>query len=325
MATLTNPLIARYQAKLAALPASGGGGCHPALLGVATLGVMAGVPADDIFRDLREHVHGERVVPDAEIRDAIEKAVHDRASGAETDAGPERPPRLPGPAFDGPAALRRIIEAGRGVGEADLQECSPVRIDWPPEEDAYRALDAIYQPDDWLYIGTRESPAAPGRNLRRAADWIAAFRQRPPGPCQPHIAPNPMSGQPAPKANGKGETFRGDKCVAAFRLAVVEFDNLPHDEQLAFWAAVRLPVVLLVDSGGKSIHGWVRVDGISEAALWTRVVERHLFRNLLQPLGVDPACKNESRLSRLPGHFRTEKQAWQRILYLAPEGKAVAA
>jgi hypothetical protein len=39
----------------------------------------------------------------------------------------------------------------------------------------------------------------------------------------------------------------------------------------------------------------------------------------LCPLGCDPACRNESRLSRLPGHFRREKNAWQRLLYLNPD------
>lgn len=70
MVCLEHPLLDRYREKLAALPASGGGGCHPALLGVASLGAMAGVPADDIFRDLREQVHGDRSVPDREIQAA---------------------------------------------------------------------------------------------------------------------------------------------------------------------------------------------------------------------------------------------------------------
>lgn len=323
MATITHPLLERYRAKLALLPASGGGGCHPALLGVASLGVMAGVPADDIFRDLRERVHGDRVVPDREIQEAIEKAFSEHASGARP-AGQRAALHVPAtPAIDGLDALRRIVEAGRGASEAEIHERSPVRVDWPAEEDAVRVLEALYQPDDVLFIGMRETSPSLKRNIRTAADWIAAFRQGRPGNHQPHIIPNPLSGMPAPKASGKGPTLRGDGCVASFRFAVVEFDALPREEQLAFWWAARLPVALLVDSGGKSIHGWVRVQGVACATDWARLVERHLFGDLLEPLGVDPACKNEARLSRLPGHFRREKNAWQRVLYLAPEGKAV--
>lgn len=327
MACLEHPLLDRYREKLATLPASGGGGCHPTLLGVASLGAMAGLSTEDMFRDLRDQVHGERNVPDREIQAAIDKAVRERAAGiaAKLPRGGvgcrESTPR----AFDGPAALRRIIEQGRGVSEADIHERSPIRIDWEAEEDSFRILDALYEPDDVLFIGMRECRPALGRNIRMAAEWVSAFRQGRPGDHQPHIIPNPLTGKPGPTADGTGETLRGDACVARFRFAVVEFDSLPREDQLAFWWAVRLPVVVLVDSGGKSVHGWVRVQGIGCATDWARVVERHLFKDLLEPLGVDPACKNESRLSRLPGHFRKEKNAWQQVLYLAPEGKAVAA
>ena len=325
MAYLEHPLLDRYRDKLAALPASGGGGCHPALLGVASLGAMAGVPPDDIFRDLRESVHGERSVPDREIQAAIDKAVREHASGMAAGVPRVGSRRKTVAVLDGAAALRRIVEQGRGACEADIYDRSPIRIDWEPQEDAFHVMEALWRPDDVLFIGRRECRPALKRNIRTAAEWCAAFRKGRPGAHQPHIMPNPLTGKPGPTADGTGETLRGDACVAQFRFAVVEFDDIPREDQLAFWWAARLPVVLLVDSGGKSVHGWVRVRGVDCATDWARVVERHLFGRLLEPLGVDPACKNESRLSRLPGHYRSEKGAWQRVLYLAPDGKAVAA
>jgi len=325
LACLEHPLLDRYRDKLAALPASGGGGCHPALLGVASLGAMAGVPADDIFRDLREQVHGDRMVPDREIQAAIERAVREHATGMAAGVPRVGSRRPTAPPFDGSAALRRIVEQGHGASEADIYERSPVRIDWKPQEDAFRVLEELWRPDDVLFIGTRECRPALKRNIRTAAEWCAAFRKGWPGGHQPHIIPNPLTGKPGPTADGSGETLRGDACVAQFRFAVIEFDDIPREDQLAFWWAARLPVSLLVDSGGKSVHGWVRVRGVDCAADWSRVVKRHLFGELLEPLGVDSACKNASRLSRLPGHYRKEKGAWQRVLYLAPGGKAVAA
>jgi hypothetical protein len=319
MALLEHPLLDRYRAKLAGLPASGGGGCHPALLGVATLGVMAGVDPESIFRDLRQQVHGPRLVSDREIQDAIDKAQREHVPGLDT-----------GPAtaavvltFDASAALRRIVAQGRGVCDADISRRSPVPIEWEASEDALRVIETLYQPSDVLFIGLSQCRSAPGQNLRTAAEWVECFRRTPPGCDQPHIMPNPLTGQAGPTADGAGQTLRGDSCIAQYRFAVVEFDALPRDEQLAFWWAARLPVVLLVDSGGKSVHGWVRVRDVTCAAEWGRSIEQHLFRDLLQPLGVDPACKNESRLSRLPGHQRKETGRWQRLLYLAPEGKAV--
>ncbi len=317
MARLQHEGLRRYEERLRTLPASGGGGCHPALLGCATLGVRAGVEPERICRDLRGHVHGTRIVTDREIDEAVAKAMND------SDSWQRRQPKRS--RADRGEALRKVVNAGREVGEADVVEKSSIRIDWPPEEDSWRVLEALYAPDEHLYIGQSKSAAHLGCELRPVQDWIARFQAKGPGSTSPHVIPNPLTGLPAPKASGQGHTLRGDACVAAFRYAVVEFDEMSREDQLAFWWAARLPVAVLVDSGGKSIHGWVRIQAINDAAEWTRVVERHLFDSLLRPLGVDGACKNESRLSRMPGHRRKETGRWQRLLYLAPEGKAVAA
>ncbi len=56
-------ILEKYRKRLSLIPAPGGNGCHPALLGAANLGVMAGLSADQIFRDIRENIpHGGRQV-----------------------------------------------------------------------------------------------------------------------------------------------------------------------------------------------------------------------------------------------------------------------
>jgi len=72
----------------------------------------------------------------------------------------------------------------------------------------------------------------------------------------------------------------------------------------------------LIDSGGKSIHAWIRVDCPDRNA-WERAIEQELFGQWLAPMGVDLACRNESRLSRLPGHYRVDTGNRQRLLFLA--------
>ena len=323
MARLLDKRRTRYEERLQALPASGGGGCHPALLGCASMGVRAGIHADQICEDLRQCVHGTRTVSDREIAEAVAKAMIDSDSPRRTQRTARH--TVPGVVFDGTAALRNLVSAGHGFGEADVTDRSPVRIDWPPEEDAARVLEALYTPEEQLFIGPSRGRARIGCEVRPVGKWLRHFSEAGPVATAPHIIPNPLTGTPASLANGTGQTVRGDACVARFRFAVVEFDGLSREDQLAFWYAAEMPVVALIDSGGKSIHGWVRVCDVAQAEVWERVVEQHLFGCLLQPLGVDGACKNESRLSRLPGHLRKETGRWQRILYLAPEGKAVAA
>jgi hypothetical protein len=69
--------VEKYIHALSALPPSGGGGCHTALLGVATRGILAGLTDERIFTDLRRHVRGERPVTGREISDAITRARRD--------------------------------------------------------------------------------------------------------------------------------------------------------------------------------------------------------------------------------------------------------
>ena len=169
-------------------------------------------------------------------------------------------------------------------------------------------------------MGERYASGILGKTIRTAAEWRDYFTKK--GKTFPHIIPNPLSGREAPTQGGK-PSLRADACVKLFRFAVVEFDNLSREDQLAFWWGINLPVAALIDSGNKSIHGWIRIDGVTDGETWTQEVENILFRQLLQPLGVDGACRNEARLSRLPG-YRRENGGMQRLLYLAPEGRRVS-
>jgi len=140
----------------------------------------------------------------------------------------------------------------------------------------------------------------------------------------PKIIPNPLTGKPALKKSGEGMTLRGDGNVAAYRFALAEFDSISIEDQLAFWRAVPgLPLAALIHSGKKSLHGWLRVDCASGDE-WAKEISGGLFPRYLVPLGMDPACRNPSRLSRMPGHRRADTGIVQRVLYVAPEGKAVA-
>jgi hypothetical protein len=300
----------RYLAALRDMPPSGGGGCHTALLRVANFGRQAGLNPDQIARDLADHAHGTRTVTGGEIRAAVAKAF-DSLSTIVPYANART--ARPGPLVDGAKLLKSIVERGAAFTEVDLWEASPERIDWPPEHDATELLQRLYAPEDLLFIGARYDTGA--ANVLAVSEWIERFERS--GLIPEHIIPNPLTGKEGLTKDGKA-SYRADSCVAQFRFAVVEFDTLPREQQIQFWAGVKLPVVALLDSGGKSVHGWIRIDA-ANANEWTRRVESKLF-DILTVLGADGACKNEARLSRMPGHFRAEKDRWQRLLYLDPVG-----
>lgn len=313
-------IISSFTAALATLPRPGGNGYHPRLLGVANIGIRSGLSPEVVAAALREHTpQGGRRVPDREIADAVQKAMacRSRFSTRYHTAHRWHKPRPTPEAIDAPAFMDALLAEAAGIEETDIWEASPVRIDWPPEQDAIEVLSRLYAPDDVLFIGDTY-----GRTVKTVAKWLADIRAG----CQipPHIIPNPLTGQAAQTKAGR-PSLRADACVKSFRFAVAEFDGISRDDQLRFWWAINVPVCALIDSGGKSLHAWIRIDDIEIAEKWTAIVEGLLFGRHLIPLGCDAACRNEARLSRLPGHFRKEKGRWQRILYLAPKGRAIHA
>lgn len=313
-----NAVFERYQNTLSEIPPPGGG-CHPALLSVANLGVLAGLDADTIFQNIRAHISpGQRRIPDREIHDAIRKALADLKGGSFIPR-----PRPEPVVKDGKAALQRIINQATITTEVDLWECSPLRLWDKPQDDPARLLEMLYEPTDLLWIGERHDAGIPGKTIRFSADWITYFRNG--GQTAPHIIPNPLTGQEGITRDGK-PSFRCDATVKTFLFCLAEFDTLSREDQLRFWCAVKLPLVCLIDSGGKSIHAWLQVSKLATVTTseqWQLEIKNRLYDRILTPLGVDGACSNPARLSRLPGHYRQEKCAWQRLLWLSPEGRSI--
>lgn len=280
------------------------------MMSCANLAAIAGMPATDAERDILQAMT-RPPSPAAEVGAAVRKAY------AERKPGEAFTPRNIAPAKPKPKPLTAaaFIARGDGATEADWFEASPVRIDWEPgPKDAAHLLRVLYRPGERVFCGERYGA---GEGVRMAADWIAAFDDGRPVP--PHFIPNPLTGREHPLPGGK-LSKRGDSAVAGFLYAVAEMDGMDKASQLALWWGFRsAPIVALIDSGGKSVHAILRVECETRAE-WEREIEGQLFPRVLVPLGCDPACRNEARLSRLPGHYRAEKQAWQRLLYLNPEG-----
>jgi hypothetical protein len=308
--------IGKYKTSLANMPAPGfGHGLHGRLLGVATLGVLAGVAPEAIAAEIRAAIPaGGRAVGHDEIRQAVTRAAMDAGQPLDPTALAFRnaKPRLR------PELRDHLIAAGRDWTESRIAAVSPVPI---PTGDAVRGhgallLQSLYVLRDHLFIGRERDTA-----VRPVGEWLERSRQG--EPLGPHVIPNGLSGREGRTKAGK-PSFRSDDCVASFRFSVAEFDDLDRGAQLAFWAAIDLPLVALIDSGGKSIHAWIRVNRPDRTA-WERDVEVGLYAERLIPLGVDGACRNEARLSRMPGFLRPETGRWQRLLYLAPLGRRVQA
>lgn len=313
-------LLSSYQDALRTIPSPGGGGAHSSILGVANRGVNAGLTAETIFSDLRRFIpQGKRRISDREISDAVNKALADHNGGTFTPR-----PRPKPVVQDGKAALQKIIASGNISDEVDLWECSPLRLWEEPKDDPALLLEILYDPTDLVWIGDRVQPGIMGQTIRTAAGWITFYLSG--GKTAPHIILNPLTGAPTKKKAGDGATYRGDGNIAAYRYCLIEFDGLDRESQIKFFSAIQLPIRALIDSGNKSIHALVDVQKLAKVLTseqWVTEIKGKLYDQLLTPLGVDSACSNPARLSRLPGYFREEKEAYQRLLWLSPVGRPI--
>jgi hypothetical protein len=310
-------IATKYRDALRRIPPPGTG-CHSALLGTANLGIMAGLSDHQILDDIRGSIPaGHRRVLDKEIHDAIRKARREVAPSTTcTTYRPVHRPTPPRPLIDGEATRRKLITAGEGATAEDILSLSHIPID--PEPSHHHALVVLnlYDGDECLYLGDQY-----GKTVKPVSEWREIIQSR----CVaswPHVIPNPLDGQVHDLGEGK-RSFRCDTAVSAFRYAVVEFDTLPKPDQFAFWYSIitkkLLDVAVLLESGGKSIHAWIRVD-LPDRNAWNREVGAMFYGDagVFTVMGADRACRNPSRLSRLPGHYRVEKSNWQRLLYLNP-------
>lgn len=296
---------------LSGFPVPGTGrGSHAYLLTCANHARWERVTDEQAFTMIRAAIPaGLKTISDSEIWDAIEKAYEDGSTIVARQPREAKPARRPTPRKPDFATFIAGYEDGT---EGDLIGRSPAEV-IGDHRDALSIL-SIYDSKAFLFVGDRCDT-----EVRTVEEWVPIL-SRPGLPGYPLIIPNPLSGKPGLTKAGT-LSMRCDATVADFRFAIAEFDGRPESEQVAFWLAAidrGLPVAAVIHSGGKSIHGWLAVN-CADQADWEASVEQRLFPEILVPMGCDPACRNESRLSRLPGHFREDKQRLQRLLYLNPE------
>lgn len=297
----------KYRHILSSMPASGGGGCHTALLSVASYGKHAGMLPEQIYKDIRSHVHGSRKVSNGEIITAIKKAfqesgINNQALNYSVKKQAEKYSN---------EQIHDYLQAGLTITEDYFAEKSAVKFDSKIENQKYQFLEYLYAKEDIVFIGNIRERGEIGSNIKSVSDWLAT------NITANFYIPNPLTGRAGLTKDNK-ETYRADSTVKSFRYCVVEFDKLTHQQQLAFWYVTNLDCVALIDSGNKSIHGLVRLQNIESQSDWTVKVKQELYQQELIKYGADMSCSHPARLSRLPGILRTDKNSanWQRIIYL---------
>jgi RecA-family ATPase len=155
----------------------------------------------------------------------------------------------------------------------------------------------------------RYFPASKGNFLTRA-EWISRFFS-PDAKGRKHYQQSEQGAWIRINPFVKDDFSGTDNAVSAYRHVLVEFDKRNRDEQIAIFQQSNLPITALIESGGKSVHAWVRVDAESKEQ-WEQ--RRNAIYEFLSDFEPDPQNKNPARWSRLGGVMRGEKE--QKILAL---------
>ena len=201
-----------------------------------------------------------------------------------------------------------LLDAGGSSpsGSFDISRVSFKTAPDPQASEFRRFMQAAFAPTEVVCIcdAVEEGRPVSAGSFITIEEWIARFD-------------DPTSRILSPEREGifvRINPFRpnlysgSDNDVSAYRHVLVEFDDLPKHEQEQRLRDSGLPITVLIDSGGKSIHGWVRVDAPSRKEWDARRDE--IYRVIP---GIDAKNKNPSRYSRLPGAWRSPTSQ-QRLL-----------
>jgi len=184
------------------------------------------------------------------------------------------------------------------ITKVSFKRPSPAVAPDPQASEFKRFLQAAFAPTEVVCIcdAVEEGRPVTAGSFIPIEEWIARFD-------------DPVSRILSPEREGifvrinpfKPNLYSGsDNDVSAYRHVLVEFDDKPKAEQERLFRDSGLPITVLIDSGGKSIHAWVRVDAPNRKE-WD--IRRDIIYSSIP--GIDAKNKNPSRYSRLPGAWRS--------------------
>jgi hypothetical protein len=215
-----------------------------------------------------------------EITDALKAARGERSSSTPRWAGVN------------PATIAEAAKNGPTLSE--LIDRSPEKIQFGEESQTEKYIDALFPGNPFLCIGSTKDCFHTAR--------LSTLRVALPLHRQALIVPSPMTSKTG--VTQKGEVSEHTLSnTGERRFLVCEFDKGGLDQHAAILRHLALyaPMVLVVFSGSKSLHGWFDVQAEEE-----KKVEK--FFNYAASLGADPATWLRSQFVRMPDGKRNDNK-----------------
>jgi hypothetical protein len=271
-----------------------GEGVHRWLMEAAWACRKAGLSPDVAAQELEERMTR---LPNSqnEIEDAVRKAFEGQRVIWHSRRNWQAPARWP-------VANTEQIEAvtASWLGVADLWEASPIRFDDDQPHTA-EILERLFPNDPWLCVGSK---------FKFSTLHLSQFKSF--SDTSEQIVPSPMLAKYGHTKDGK-QSEHTLEATGPRRFLVIEGDGTSKDHQAAvlLHLAERAPLTLVVDSGGKSLHGWFFVAGKTDEQLAS-------FFRLACTLGADDRLWLRSQFVRMPDGTRDSGKR-QHILFFNPE------
>ncbi len=296
----TQSTLPSFLENLLTTPPLAGEGVHTWLFKVARQ-LHAHRPAGEIVRLLGDRVRNcGRPVPLKEIQDAVRNAL-DCAWQPRRDA-PQGRSRSKWPAVN---HEQQGVIVRHQDGLAELIKDSPLS---PGDREATEEIvDRLFPNNPLLCCGitaTKENGESyQSFDTRPREEWRGQLQGL------ELIVPSPMSKLKGLTKEGKLSSHALDN-TGPRRFLVCEFDKGTQDEQAAILIhlANYAPLVMVVYSGGKSLHGWFYAVGKPEEQV------QRFFRYAVS-LGADSATWTRSQFVRMPDATRGNGKV-QRVRFL---------
>lgn len=281
---------------IAAGPPQAGGGINNWLYRMARVLHSFREP-DEIYRllDASTFECG-RPVSDKEIRRAIQNSYANRYVPGQPNLNIKASHKWPPLNVE----LRDKIIANGG-SLAALHDVSPIRLDDAASEDVIKILFPV-STDPWLCCGKSKSDF-------KTFQW-STWEGRLANMCL--IVPSPMTRKFGTTKEGKKSEHTLDN-TGGRRFLIVEFDSGTLDEHAAciHYLAKKAPLVMVLHSGGKSLHAWFFCKDRPEDKLFA-------FMSTAVSIGADTATWLRCQFVRMPMGTRPETGKKQEVYYLNP-------
>jgi hypothetical protein len=260
-----------------------------------------GVPANEAFQAILDRLRGSGVP--LRLR-KVECQLRRAYAYAGAKASFERATANTGALNTWPARDQALVKriAADGPGLYDLWESSPVRFD-DGQSHTEDLVDALFPGNPLLCVGQSSYKfwTASREPFRGRLDKLQ------------FIVSSPMTALTGRTKEGResGHTLEN---TGPRRFLVIEFDSGSLDQQAAllYYLARRGPLVTVLHSGGKSLHGWFYCRSVPDNLL-------RRFMNCAHRLGADKATwLNRSQFVRMPDGIRSNGNR-QSVYYFNPE------